>query len=186
MRAKSLQSCCTLCNPMDGSPPGSSVHGILQAIIWSELPYAPPGERTGDEGQDRLGVRLRWSADPLSSAVCGDHATVPCFCSKAPQKWHWFVGFLYLFVYNLLQLCQGVVTLSPFSCFVSVAPGDLCSGASTLVKGPRSQPVSKAESLGTVWSLPRSPYWQTSSALKGYNPNKGQIAISRFERNAST
>ena len=31
--AKSLQSCPTLCNPMDCSPPGSSVHGILQARI---------------------------------------------------------------------------------------------------------------------------------------------------------
>ena len=29
--AKSLQSCMTLCDPMDHSPPGSSVHGILQA-----------------------------------------------------------------------------------------------------------------------------------------------------------
>ena len=29
--AKSLQSCLTLCNPMDCSPPGSSVLGILQA-----------------------------------------------------------------------------------------------------------------------------------------------------------
>jgi len=29
--AKSLQSCPTLCNPRDGSPPGSPVLGILQA-----------------------------------------------------------------------------------------------------------------------------------------------------------
>ena len=29
--AKSLQSCSTLCNPIDGSPPGSPVPGILQA-----------------------------------------------------------------------------------------------------------------------------------------------------------
>ena len=29
--AKSLQSCPTLCDPTDGSPPGSSFHGILQA-----------------------------------------------------------------------------------------------------------------------------------------------------------
>ena len=29
--AKSLQSCPTLCNPTDGSPPGSPVPGILQA-----------------------------------------------------------------------------------------------------------------------------------------------------------
>ena len=33
MHAKSLQSSLTLCNPMDGSPPGSSVHEILQARI---------------------------------------------------------------------------------------------------------------------------------------------------------
>jgi len=178
---------------MDGSPPGFSVRGILQAIIWSELPSPPPGEGTGEEGQDGLGVWLRWSADPLSSAVCGEHATIPCFCSQAPQKWPLVCGVLYLFLYDLLQLCQGVVTLSPLVSvciclylFVSVASGDLCWGASSLVKGPRSQPVSKAESPGTIWSLRRSPYWQTSSALKGYNPNKGQIAISRFERNAST
>ena len=29
--AKSLHSCPTLCNPIDGSPPGSAVPGILQA-----------------------------------------------------------------------------------------------------------------------------------------------------------
>ena len=31
--AKSLQSCPTLCDPVDCSLPGSSVHGILQARI---------------------------------------------------------------------------------------------------------------------------------------------------------
>ena len=31
--AKSLQSCLTLCDPIDGSPPGSPVPGILQARI---------------------------------------------------------------------------------------------------------------------------------------------------------
>ena len=40
MRAKSLQSCPTLCDPMDCSPPGSSVHGILQVRIlkWVAMP----------------------------------------------------------------------------------------------------------------------------------------------------
>ena len=33
VHAKSLQSCLTLCNPMDCSPPASSVHEILQARI---------------------------------------------------------------------------------------------------------------------------------------------------------
>ena len=34
---KSLQSCPTLCNPMDYSPPGSSVHGILQERILERV-----------------------------------------------------------------------------------------------------------------------------------------------------
>ena len=40
--AKSLQSCPTLCDPRDGSPPGSSVPGILQARIRSGLPFPSP------------------------------------------------------------------------------------------------------------------------------------------------
>jgi len=31
--AKSLQSCPALCDPIDSSPPGSSVHGIFQANL---------------------------------------------------------------------------------------------------------------------------------------------------------
>ena len=40
MYAKSLQSCLTLSDPKDCSPPGSSVHGILQARIleWVAMP----------------------------------------------------------------------------------------------------------------------------------------------------
>ena len=40
--AKSLQLCLTLCNPIDGSPPGSSVPGILQARIleWVAISFS--------------------------------------------------------------------------------------------------------------------------------------------------
>ena len=41
--AKLLQSCPTLCDPTDGSPPGSSVHGILsRQEHWSGLPFPSP------------------------------------------------------------------------------------------------------------------------------------------------
>ena len=40
--AKSLQSCLTLCNPIDGSPPGSPIPGILQARTLSGLPFPSP------------------------------------------------------------------------------------------------------------------------------------------------
>ena len=39
--AQSLQSCPTLCSPMDCSLPGSSVHGIFQEEYWSGLPFPP-------------------------------------------------------------------------------------------------------------------------------------------------
>ena len=40
--AKSLQSCPTLCNPIDGSPPGSTIPGILQARIleWVAISFS--------------------------------------------------------------------------------------------------------------------------------------------------
>ena len=40
--AKSLQSCPTLCNPIDSSPPGSPVPGILQArtLEWVAISFS--------------------------------------------------------------------------------------------------------------------------------------------------
>ena len=40
--AKSLQSCPTLCDSIDGSPPGSSVPGILQAGVleWVAIAFS--------------------------------------------------------------------------------------------------------------------------------------------------
>ena len=40
--AKLVQSCPALCNPIDSSPPGSSVHGILQARIleWVAISFS--------------------------------------------------------------------------------------------------------------------------------------------------
>ena len=43
--AKSLQLCPTLCDPIDGSPPGPAVPGILQArtLEWVAIPYYTVG-----------------------------------------------------------------------------------------------------------------------------------------------
>ena len=44
--AKSLQSCPTLCDPTDGSPPGSPVPGILQArtLEWVAISFSNAGK----------------------------------------------------------------------------------------------------------------------------------------------
>ena len=47
------QSCLTLCNPVDGSPPGSSVHGILQARIleWVAISFSRGSSWSRDRTQ---------------------------------------------------------------------------------------------------------------------------------------
>ena len=62
LSVQSLQSCLTLCGPMDCSLPGSSVHGILQARIWSGLPCPPPG------GLPNAGIK---PVSLMSSALAG-------------------------------------------------------------------------------------------------------------------
>ena len=91
--AQSLQSCLTLCDPMDCSPPGSSVQGILQERILESvampssrgpfrprdqtsisrllhrrvgsLPLAPAGKPTGSYKWPQDSIRLAFP--PLSS-----------------------------------------------------------------------------------------------------------------------
>ena len=47
VHAQSLQLCLTLCNPVNCSPPGSSVHGILQARALEEFAMlSQPRDRT--------------------------------------------------------------------------------------------------------------------------------------------
>ena len=80
MRAKLLQSCPTLCNPMDHSLPDSSVHGILQQE-WSGLPFPPPGDLPdpGIEPMSLMSLALMgkfftisstWEAQKAGRATC--------------------------------------------------------------------------------------------------------------------
>ena len=71
MRAKSPQSRPTLCDPMDHSPPGSSVHGILQARILEWV--AVPSSRGLNP---RLSCLLHWQAGSLSWAPPGKPLTL--------------------------------------------------------------------------------------------------------------
>ena len=67
--AKSLQSCPTLCDPIDGSPPGSAIPGILQArtlewvaIFFSNMMEMKEGTKAGAlKLWDLIPDYLRWS-----------------------------------------------------------------------------------------------------------------------------
>ena len=51
--AKSLQSCPTLCDPIDGSPPGSPIPGILQArtLEWVAMTFCMKVKREREVAQ---------------------------------------------------------------------------------------------------------------------------------------
>ena len=65
--AKSLQSCPTLCDPIDSSPPGSAVPGILQArtVEWVAISFSNAWK---GKGNVKSFSRVRPSATPWSEA----------------------------------------------------------------------------------------------------------------------
>ena len=84
MCAKSLQSCLTLCSPMDCSLPGSSVKGFSRQEYWSELPCPPPGDLP-DLGIELVSLmslalahgfftaRASWTVHSIISAASSPH-----------------------------------------------------------------------------------------------------------------
>ena len=80
---KSLQSCPTLCDPMDGSSSDSSVHGILQARILEWV--AMPSSRGSSQPRDRTHVSLslrHWQAGSLPLVPLGK----PLIIQDSAQK----------------------------------------------------------------------------------------------------
>ena len=77
VHAKSLQSCPTLCHPMNCSLPNSSVHRILQARIleWSAMPSSrgssKPRDRTGVSYISCIGRRVLYHSCHLGSPKNG-------------------------------------------------------------------------------------------------------------------
>ena len=79
MRVKSLQLCPTLCDPMDCSPPGSSVQRILQAGIlkWVVLSFS----RGSSQPRDRTHVSM-------SPALAGRFFTISAtWEAQGPLEW---------------------------------------------------------------------------------------------------
>ena len=72
--AKSLQSCPVLCDPIDGSPPGSPVPGILRQEHWSGLPFSSPMHEN---------EKWKWSRSVVSDSV-QPHRQQP---TRLPRLW---------------------------------------------------------------------------------------------------
>ena len=65
--AKSLQSCPTLCGPIDGSQLGSSVPGILRQERWCGLPFPSPMH----ENESEVAQSCPTLSDPMDCSLPG-------------------------------------------------------------------------------------------------------------------
>jgi len=109
--AKLLQLCLTLCDPMNCSPLGSSVHGILQARIleWVAMPFFRASSRPRDQTASLMypalagsfftssvllkKVRILWSVRMLLSAYITKNL------SSALHSFFSFLIFIYLILF---------------------------------------------------------------------------------------
>ena len=73
---ESLQLYPTLCDPMDCSPPGSSVHGILQVRILGWVPTSYSRGSSWPRGQTHISCLLHWQEGSLPLAPSGKHRPV--------------------------------------------------------------------------------------------------------------
>ena len=75
------QSCETLCDPMDCSPPGSSVHAIFRQEYWSGLPFPPPGDLPDPRIEPATPASPELAGrSPLSLCHLGSHIPGCCCC----------------------------------------------------------------------------------------------------------
>ena len=116
--AKSLQSCLTLCDPIDGSPPGSPAPGILQAgtLVWVAFP-SPVHESE----------KWKWSRSVVSDSsrphglqptrllhpwdFPGKSTGVGCHCLLRLIPWY---STFYLFIYLFLPYSAVIIKASNF------------------------------------------------------------------------
>ena len=115
VHAKSLQSCPTLCNPVDCSPSGCSVHGIFQARIleWVAISFSRGSSRPRD--QTCISCLLPWQAGSLPLAPPGKS-----FVSSgdfrnpwASEGWLGETEEALLAFLKLYQVCMGPCLLPP-------------------------------------------------------------------------
>ena len=98
--AKSLQSCPTLCEPIDGSPPGSPVPGILQArtLEWVAISFCNAwkwkwkwslsvmSDSSRPHGLKPTRLFRPWDSPGKSTGV-GCHCLLPHCLHTSPKNW---------------------------------------------------------------------------------------------------
>ena len=109
--ATSIQSCLTLCDPIDGSPPSSSIPGILQArtLVWFAISFSNA---------------WKWKVKVKSLSCAGLLATPWTAAYQAPQ----FVGFFQARVLKVKVQREQVTTQFFFFFFSMIEKNETLKG----------------------------------------------------------
>ena len=118
--AKSLQSCPTVCNPIDGSPPGSPVPGILQTrtLEWVAISFSNAWKW---KVKVKLLSRVQLFATPWTAA----HQAPPSMGFSRQEYWSGVPlpsPFLLLLGLNVYVIYFLVIIWKAFILFLDVAP----------------------------------------------------------------
>ena len=94
MELKLAQSCLTLCDPMDCSPPGSSAHGILQARVlgWVATPFSRGSSQPKD----------------LTRVSCITGGFINICATREAQKTCWWTCFSFIWEIKRDQSCRSL------------------------------------------------------------------------------
>ena len=124
MKGLVAQLCPALCDPMDCSPPGSSIHGIFQARIleWVAILFSRGSSQPRDQAQiSRFAGRfftiwatretprtLEWVAVPFSreSSQPRDRTQVSCIAGRFFTRWATREASTFQFTYLVLSHCK--------------------------------------------------------------------------------
>ena len=109
------QLCLTVCDPMDCSPPGSSVHGILQARVleWIATSFSRGSSWSKDQTQVSCiagGFFTIWATGKTNSAtinirihLCFRLILFSWFWALNLAEGHWFIGCMHTFIFPWLR-----------------------------------------------------------------------------------
>ena len=163
------QSCLTLCDPMDCSPPGSSIHEIFQARVleWVAISFS----RGSSWPRDQTGSPALW-ADPLLSEPPGEPLIL--LITKKKKKRKKSIGlFSFLLWYKIKGLSFQFSSV-PQWCPTAIQPSHPLSTPSWLL--PSIFPSIRVFSNESV--LIRWPkYWSFSFSISPSNEYSGLISF---------
>ena len=142
--AKSLQSCPTLCDPIDGSPPGSPSLGFSRQEHWSRLPFPSPVHESGKWSE--VAQSCPTPSDPMDCSLPG--SSVHGIFQARVLEWGAIAFSINILKHNIILLKNRI-------------PGYMCMCVLSRFSSVRlfATPWTVAFQVPLSMGFPRQEYW---------------------------